>query len=126
LHRRAAGFGSIPPLSQELRNKQTEPNEDELTSRYSLVQVPVTVTDKLGRPVVGLEKENFRVFDNKTEQTIVRFASDDETVAVGFVVRRQRSIGKMLRQYQLAAHEFFKVAEPEDEFFLVTFESAQR
>ena len=50
-----------------------------------LVQVPVTVTDKLGRPVTGLGKENFRVFDNKVEQFITRFAMDDEPVAVGFV-----------------------------------------
>jgi VWFA-related protein len=88
-----------------------------------LVQVPVTVTDKLGRPVTGLEKENFRIFDNKVEQVITKFAMDDEPVAVGFVFDVSGSIGGMLRQYQLAAHEFFKVANDEDEFFLVVFES---
>jgi len=88
-----------------------------------LVQVPITVTDKLGRPVTGLEKDNFRVFDNRVEQTITRFTMDDEPVAVGFVFDVSGSIGKMLHEYQIAAHEFFKVADPEDEFFLVTFES---
>ena len=32
----------------------------------------------------------------------------------------------MLPQYQLAAHEFFKVAEPDDDFLLVEFESSPK
>jgi Ca-activated chloride channel homolog len=103
----------------------TEPKPT-LRITTDLVQVPVTVTDKLGRPVTGLEKENFRVFDNKVEQVITRFAMDDEPVAVGFVFDVSGSIGGMLRQYQLAAHEFFKAADAEDEFFLVVFESAPK
>jgi len=103
----------------------TEPKPT-LRITTDLVQVPVTVTDKLGRPVTGLEKENFRVFDNKVEQVITRFAMDDEPVAVGFIFDVSGSIGGMLRQYQLAAHEFFKVADPNDEFFLVVFESAPK
>src|SRR5258708_23900366 len=91
------------------KRADTEPTPA-LRVTTDLVQVPVTVTDKLGRPVTGLEKENFRVFDNKEEQVITRFAMDDEPVAVGFVFDVSGSIGGMLRQYQLAAHEFFKVA----------------
>jgi VWFA-related protein len=92
----------------------------------NLVQVPVTVTDRLGRPVVGLEKQNFRVFDDKVEQAITRFVMDDEPVAVGFVFDVSGSIGGMMRQYQLAAHEFFKHANEDDEFFLVVFESSPK
>lgn len=92
----------------------------------NLVQVPVTVTDRLGRPVVGLEKQNFRVFDDKVEQTITRFAMDNEPVAVGFVFDVSGSIGRMMGQYQLATHEFFKYADPDDEFFLVVFESSPK
>lgn len=103
----------------------TEPTPS-LRVDTNLVQVPVTVTDRLGRPVVGLEKENFRVLDNRVEQTIIRFAMDDESVAVGFIFDISGSIGKMLHQYQMAAHEFFKTAEAADEFFLVEFESAPK
>ena len=91
-----------------------------------LVQVPVTVTDKLGRPVTGLEKENFRVFDNKVEQAITQFVMDDEPVSVGFIFDVSGSIGSMLHEYQLAAHEFFKAADADDEFFLVEFESTPK
>ncbi len=103
----------------------TEPTPN-LRVDTNLVQVPVTVTDRLGRPVIGLEKENFYVLDNRVEQSIIRFAMDDEPVAVGFVFDISGSIGKMLGQCQLAAHEFFKTADPADEFFLVEFESAPK
>jgi Ca-activated chloride channel family protein len=116
--------GPIQPRPRPAAKKQvdTEPTPS-LRVDTNLVQVPVTVTDRLGRPVIGLEKENFHVLDNRVEQDIIRFAMDDEAVAVGFVFDISGSIGKMLGQYQLAAHEFFKTADPADEFFLVEFES---
>ncbi len=103
----------------------TEPNPT-LRITTDLVQVPVTVTDKQGRPVTGLEKENFRVFDNKVEQVITNFVMDNEPVGVGFIFDISGSIGGSLRQYQLAAHEFFKAADPDDDFFLVTFQSTPK
>ena len=39
----------------------------------TVVQIPVTVTDQLNRFVTGLEKENFRVFEDKIEQTVSYF-----------------------------------------------------
>lgn len=101
----------------------TEPSPT-LRVDTSLVQVPLTVTDKLGRAVTGLERENFRVFDNKEAQSIVKFAMDDEPVAVGFIFDVSGSVGGRLQQYRLAAREFFKNADADDEFFLVEFQSA--
>jgi VWFA-related protein len=87
----------------------------------NLVLVPVTVTDQAGRPVLGLEKENFRVQDNRVEQTVLQLAMEDDPVAVGFVFDVSGSIGTDLTQYRLAAHQFFKFADEQDEFFLVVF-----
>jgi len=123
----SAQDGPIQPRQRPVVKKQpdTEPTPN-LRVDTNLVQVPVTVTDRFGRPVIGLEKENFHVADNRVEQTIIRFAMDDEPVAVGFVFDISGSIGRMLGQYQLAAHEFFKTADAADEFFLVEFESAPK
>jgi len=87
----------------------------------NLVLVPVTVCDPLNRPVTGLEKEHFRVFDDKVEQTITQFAMDDEPVAVGLVFDISGSMGPKLQKARLAAASFFKTANTEDEFFLVEF-----
>src|SRR5262249_6177622 len=36
----------------------------------NLVLVPVSVCDPMNRPVTGLEKEHFKIFDDKVEQTV--------------------------------------------------------
>jgi Ca-activated chloride channel family protein len=72
-------------------------------------------------PVTGLEKEHFKVFDDRVEQTVTHFAMDDEPVAVGLVFDISGSMGPKLRLSRMAAAAFFKTANPEDEFFLVEF-----
>src|SRR6266436_6246573 len=39
-----------------------------IRARSDLVLVPVSITDDLNRPVVGLDQENFRLFENKKPQ----------------------------------------------------------
>jgi Ca-activated chloride channel homolog len=90
------------------------------------VLVPVAVNDTYNRPVAGLDKENFRVFDDKVEQVITSFSMEDEPVAVGLVFDTSGSMSGTEREERLAATEFFKTANPEDEFALVEFDSSPR
>ena len=92
----------------------------------NLVLIPVTVCDPMNRPVTGLDKEHFRIFDNKVEQTLSHFAMDDEPLAVGLVFDTSASMGSKLRRSRMAASAFFKTANPEDEFFLVQFNDTPR
>src|SRR5690242_6243917 len=86
-----------------------------------LVLVPVSVCDPMNKPVTGLEKDHFRVFEDKIEQTVTHFAMEDEPLAVGLVFDISGSMGPKLRRSRAVAAEFFKTANPEDEFFLVEF-----
>ena len=104
--------------------KQAPQPRPTLRVETSLVLVPVTVNDPLNRPVTGLERENFRVFDDKVEQQITNFAMDDAPVAVGLVFDTSGSMGEKLRRSRLAAKEFFRLANDDDEFFLVEFSDA--
>jgi VWFA-related protein len=90
------------------------------------VLIPVSVNDPLNRPVSGLEKENFRLYDDKVEQTVSQFAMDDEPIAAGLVFDTSGSMGEKLRRSRMAASVFFKISDPEDEFFLVEFDSKPR
>lgn len=90
------------------------------------VLVPVAVNDTYNRPVAGLEKENFRVFDDKVEQAITSFSMEDEPVAVALVFDTSGSMTGTEREERQAATEFFKTANPEDEFALVEFDSSPR
>jgi Ca-activated chloride channel family protein len=87
----------------------------------NLVLVPVTVCDPSNRPVTGLEKEHFRILEDRVEQTITHFSMDDEPVAVGLVFDISGSMGPKLQKARMAAAEVFKTANPDDEFFLVEF-----
>jgi len=87
----------------------------------NLVLVPVSVCDSMNRPVTGLEREHFKVFDDKIEQPVTHFAMEDEPLAVGLVFDTSGSMGSKLRKSRMAASAFFKTANPEDEFFLVEF-----
>jgi len=106
--------------------KEDEPRPANIRVNTNLVLIPVSVNDPLNRPVSGLEKENFRVFDDKQPQTISTFAMDDEPIAAGLVFDTSGSMGEKLQRSRMAAAVFFKIADPEDEFFLVEFDNQPR
>ena len=87
----------------------------------TLVLINVTVTDPLNRFVTGLERENFQLFEDKTVQTVSHFASEDAPLSVGLVFDASGSMGSKLAKSREAVAQFFKTANPEDEFFLVQF-----
>ncbi len=87
----------------------------------TLVLINVTVTDPLNRFVTGLEKEHFRLYEEKVEQEITQFSSEDAPISIGLVFDTSGSMGAKLQKSRQAAAEFFKTANPADEFFLVQF-----
>jgi hypothetical protein len=86
----------------------------------NLVLIPVTVTDPLNRFVTGLERENFKVFEDKLPQEISQFSSEDAPLSVGVVFDCSGSMGNKLDKSRRGG-PVFKLANPEDEFFLVQF-----
>jgi VWFA-related protein len=115
----------IEPRSKPA-GRERPPEQTTLRVDTNLVLVPVTVTDPLNRPVTGLEKDNFRILDDKVPQTITQFAMEDDPVAVGFVFDTSGSIGQSLRASRRAAMEFFENRDIQDEFFLVEFASSAK
>jgi Ca-activated chloride channel family protein len=87
----------------------------------SLVLVPVTVTDQQDRVILGLARDQFRVWDDKVEQTISHFAAEDVPISIGLVFDSSGSMGPKLRMSRAAVTQFIKSANPDDEFSLVTF-----
>ncbi|HEX3878008.1 MAG TPA: VWA domain-containing protein [Bryobacteraceae bacterium] len=87
----------------------------------TLVLIPVTVVDPLNRFVTGLERENFKLTEDKVDQSISQFSSEDAPISVGVVFDCSGSMGDKLLKSRQAVAQFFKTANPEDEFFLVQF-----
>jgi Ca-activated chloride channel family protein len=87
----------------------------------NLALVNVTVTDPLNRLVTGLEKENFRVYEDGTEQEIVTLSSEDVPVSIGLVFDMSGSMSDKVDKARQAAVQFMRTANPLDQFFLVSF-----
>jgi Ca-activated chloride channel family protein len=121
----AAGQATITPRPKA-PPKEEESRQSSIRVNTQLVLIPVSVNDPLNRPVSGLERENFRLYDDKVEQKITHFAMDDESIAAGLVFDTSGSMGDKLRRSRMAASVFFKIADPDDEFFLVEFDSHPR
>ena len=121
----AAGAFAQPPVAISPRASTVPKNEvlpkANIRVDSNLVLIPVTVTDPLNRFVTGLDKENFKILEDKKEQTISQFSSEDAPLSVGVVFDCSGSMGHKLEKSRLAVAQFFKTANPEDEFFLVQF-----
>jgi Ca-activated chloride channel homolog len=83
--------------------------------------VNVTVTDPYNRLVTGLEPDNFRVFEDSTEQEVVSFSSEDVPISIGVIFDLSGSMSNKIAKAREAAIQFFKTANPADEFFMVSF-----
>src|SRR5437899_1303008 len=93
----------------------------ELKMNVEMALVNVTVTDPYNRLVTGLEPDNFRVFEDNIEQEVVTFSSEDVPISIGVVFDFSGSMANKVDKARQAAVQFFKTANPQDEFFLVSF-----
>lgn len=87
----------------------------------SLVLINMTVTDPYDRLVTGLEKENFRVFEDGKEQEVTTFSSEDIPISIGVIFDTSGSMSDKIGRARQAAVQFLKTANPRDEFFMVSF-----
>jgi Ca-activated chloride channel family protein len=87
----------------------------------NMVIVNVTVTDPYDRIVTGLDQVNFQVFDDKVEQKIAAFSTEDAPISVGLIFDSSGSMSDKIQKSKEAALQFFKTSNPQDEFMLINF-----
>jgi Ca-activated chloride channel family protein len=86
-----------------------------------LALINATVTDQDGRYVVGLGRENFQVWEDKVEQQIEYFSTEDVPLSVGLIFDASGSMHESLGYARKAALTFLQTAGAHDEYFLVEF-----
>lgn len=119
---------SEPNVNITPRIRTRAPDAEAITDRpadirvdTTLVLIPVAVTDPMSRFVTGLERENFKVYEDKMEQEISQFSSEDAPLSIGIVFDTSGSMGAKLMRSRQAVAQFMKTANPQDEFFLIEF-----
>jgi len=102
------------------RPTQTTSKPASIRVDVNIALVPVTVLDTLGHNVLGLNRENFRVFDGADERPIITFGESDAPVSVGLIFDCSRSMREKFKVARQAPVELFNQLNPDDESFLIT------
>src|SRR5215470_6544706 len=106
---------NVPP-GMTLRSKGIP-----IKKNVDLVLVNVTVTDDWNRIVTGLEKDNFTIQEGNQIQEVRHFSSEDAPISLGVIFDMSGSMAEKITKAREAVVEFFKTANPQDEFFMITF-----
>lgn len=86
-----------------------------------LVSLTATVEDRSGKPVTGLSKADFEVFEDGVRQDVAIFQGERIPVSVGVVFDTSGSMVDKIDEVQDAVVHFIETTNPEDEIFLVQF-----
>jgi Ca-activated chloride channel homolog len=110
-----------PPQTTD---QTAEPLQEPLATfraHADLVLIPVTVTDKVNRFVLGLQKEDFRLFEDGVEQNVEIFSGEDAPLSIGMLFDESGSMTYKFKSSREAAAQLLNTLNKDDETFLVEF-----
>jgi Ca-activated chloride channel family protein len=127
------GSASLPAAAKESGSAATKdetpaPQPTRVRVHVEVVNVPVTVVDKHGRPVIDLNKEDFEVYEDGVAQTIRYFSRDIRPpLRIGLLLDTSNSARRALQFEKDAASEFIfnmlKGRSSKNQIFLQTYDA---
>src|SRR5688572_16830958 len=109
-----------PPPTRNSQQPVTSKEGEEIGSgdvlriNANLVSVPLTVMNRRGQYVVDLRQNDFRVYEDGVEQTIVHFSNVDHPFSVALLIDTSGSTAPFLDQIKGAAKAFVEQLRPSD------------
>jgi Ca-activated chloride channel homolog len=95
--------------------------QPQFSTQVTQVEVYATVTDKDGRPVKGLQAEDFVVLEDGVPQEITTFVGGDFPASVALAIDRSFSMqGAPLNVARTAGRVFVASLKPEDRVMLIS------
>src|SRR3989440_4833343 len=88
----------------------------------TVVTVPVSVMDRNGRFVPGLEQDQFRLFEDGVEQRIAFFENAEQPFTIALMLDVSDSTKEKLAQIKSAATEFVNELKENDRVMVVVFD----
>jgi Ca-activated chloride channel family protein len=113
-----AQTGALPAQDSNRRPGRQAPD---VKVNVDIVLVNATVTDGQNRFVIGLDKRDFQVWEDKVEQQIAYFSSEDVPMSVGIIFDISGSMKDKMTHARNAAVAFLAMGSPDDEYFLLQF-----
>lgn len=105
---------------------QTDPADEVIRVETQLVDVPVLVTDKTGKPLVSLKQNNFVVYEDNKRQEIAEFAATAAPFEVALLLDTSGSTRSDLALIQRAAANFIASLRPGDRVAVVAFGTSRQ
>ena len=86
-----------------------------------LVLLHASVVDRRGNLVMGLDRDDFTVLEDKQEQPLTLFRQEDIPISLGIIVDSSGSMRDKRKQVESAAVSLVKSSTRDDEVFVVNF-----
>ncbi|MFN6964198.1 MAG: VWA domain-containing protein [Pyrinomonadaceae bacterium] len=100
-------------------------DDDVVRVETELVDVPVVVTDKSGKAVLDLKKENFRVFEDGAPQQIEEFSATSAPFEVALLLDTSGSTRSEIELIRRSAQSFIAGLRPGDRVAIVSFKTVR-
>lgn len=115
------GSKPITSVSQE------KIDEDEVVRvTTTLVTIPVTVSDRDGKYIGNLRREDFRIFEDGVEQQVTFFSSTEQPLSIILLLDTSASTELYLDLIKEAASAFIEQMRPHDTVLPVSFDGQVR
>jgi Ca-activated chloride channel homolog len=114
-------FAAPAPAQQSVPPAAPAPVQSKIKVAADIVKADVSITDKHGNFLEGLQKENFRAFDDGVEQPITFFAPTDLPAQILVLVETSPAVFLIHRQHLDAAYALLSGLAPDDQVALATY-----
>jgi Ca-activated chloride channel homolog len=110
-----------------LESKSPQQTRTQKTGEYTidlnvdLVVNYISVFDKAGRFVTGLKRDNFKIFEDGSEQKISSFSQEDVPIDMGILMDTSGSMRPKMDRVKESALAFVQSGNPQDEIFIIGF-----
>lgn len=125
-------LGALPAassVSQQSDRRQIEEEPDRPAGQAALrvdveqVRVDVTVQDRNGNLIQGLQKENFRIYEERVQQEIVNFTPIEAPMTAVLITEYSRVLPwELLYESWLASHVFVEQLRRDDWLAIVAYD----
>src|SRR6476659_4541451 len=100
--------------------------DDVIRVDTQIVEVPVVITDKTGKPVLNLKQNNFAIYEDGKPQEILDFSTTSAPFEVALLLDTSGSTRADLQLIQRAADSFIASLRPGDRVAVIAFRQAER
>ena len=103
---------------------QTKEDDEVLRVDTQLVDVPIVITDKTGKPILNLKQNNFVIYEDGKKQETADFAATSAPFEVALLLDTSGSTRSDLSLIQRAAENFINSLRPGDRVSVIAFKSS--